>query len=362
MSTSFYLKSIEFENYRGFDKLKIVNFKRINLIGGFNGTGKTTLLETIFLIADRRNPMALGRHFLWRKMSMAGKGSLDQYFFNLDDSKPVSINAVTNGGVLNMSLAFAPPPPSLTFQVSISQADGKPVENPQNSLAADTAGLHIESTLDGKPDDASYAIPQNLGMAVNLYRVASSKIPPVAIITPATRNNPQEDAGRFSELARKNQIPKLLKSLSIIRRDIVSIQLLQDAQQPTLYAQNAEGQLFPFALLGDGVQTILSIALTIMNCPGGIVLLDEFEAAIHYSVMPQVWTVIADLANQFNCQIFAVTHSRECVEFAVEGIARGSRPADLQYIRLEKNDSKLNAIYYNSEDLSDSLNADWEIR
>ena len=44
------LKSLDFENYRGFRKLKIDPLKRVNLITGENDTGKTAVLEGLCIL------------------------------------------------------------------------------------------------------------------------------------------------------------------------------------------------------------------------------------------------------------------------------------------------------------------------
>ena len=43
------IKKITIENFRCFDKLKVLGFERVNLISGKNNAGKTALLEAIFL-------------------------------------------------------------------------------------------------------------------------------------------------------------------------------------------------------------------------------------------------------------------------------------------------------------------------
>nr|MBL0687766.1 AAA family ATPase [Sulfurospirillum sp.] len=40
---------IEIEKFRSFDNLRVSGFKRVNLIGGKNNIGKTSLLEAISL-------------------------------------------------------------------------------------------------------------------------------------------------------------------------------------------------------------------------------------------------------------------------------------------------------------------------
>lgn len=359
MSSNYFLKSISFENYRGLNGLNIPTFRRINLIGGFNGTGKSSLLEAIFFLLDRRGPISFTRTYSFRGLGMNGLNSLDHLFSNLDRSMEIGITAETSGGKLNIKMRFGHPPPGVSVQIPGSRPLIK-LDSLQ-SMSNDT-GLSMEATIDGRPDDALFALPMPDGLTVNMYRAGTSKIPIGALVSPSTRNLAQDTATRFSSVVRANRLPELLKIISVIRPNIVGIQLLQDGPAPILFAQFENGTLHPFAMLGDGIQTMLSIALAIMNSPGGIVLLDEFDSAIHYSILTDVWSKIAVLANTYNCQIFAVTHSHECIQAALEGVKAGSRIEAFQYARLERSGIETSAVTYSGKELEESLNAGWEIR
>jgi AAA15 family ATPase/GTPase len=49
--------SFEIENFRCFNRLKVDKLARINLITGKNNSGKTSLLEALWLHAAPNNPM-----------------------------------------------------------------------------------------------------------------------------------------------------------------------------------------------------------------------------------------------------------------------------------------------------------------
>lgn len=72
----------------------------------------------------------------------------------------------------------------------------------------------------------------------------------------------------------------------------------------------------PVALksLGDGMQRILQIALKLVSARGGFLLIDEFENGLHYSVQENVWTLLFEMAAQLDIQVFATTHSWDCIE------------------------------------------------
>ena len=80
MATNYFLKSITAVNYRCLRNLKIEKLRRVNIIGGLNGTAKTTLLDLIFLYLDRRNPIALLRPYLTKGIQISYPNGLDYVF------------------------------------------------------------------------------------------------------------------------------------------------------------------------------------------------------------------------------------------------------------------------------------------
>jgi len=43
------------------------------------------------------------------------------------------------------------------------------------------------------------------------------------------------------------------------------------------------------------------------------VLIDEIDIGLHHSVLHKLWRFVIDTAKEFNVQIFATTHSLDCV-------------------------------------------------
>ncbi|RKZ79523.1 MAG: hypothetical protein DRR19_24870 [Candidatus Parabeggiatoa sp. nov. 1] len=50
----------------------------------------------------------------------------------------------------------------------------------------------------------------------------------------------------------------------------------------------------------------LQLVLSMLQAKGGFLLIDEFENGLHYAVQPQ-------LSTESNIQVFATTHSWDCV-------------------------------------------------
>jgi AAA15 family ATPase/GTPase len=67
----------------------------------------------------------------------------------------------------------------------------------------------------------------------------------------------------------------------------------------------------------------LAIVLAAASARDGILLLDEFEAGIHFSVLQKVLPVVFTACKHFDVEVFATTHSLEAID-AVLSIERAS--------------------------------------
>jgi hypothetical protein len=69
----------------------------------------------------------------------------------------------------------------------------------------------------------------------------------------------------------------------------------------------------PIGSLGDGVWRMLVMAIAITQCRGGVLLVDEIDTGLHHSIMSEMWQLIYNTAKELDVQVFATTHSYDCV-------------------------------------------------
>lgn len=90
----------------------------------------------------------------------------------------------------------------------------------------------------------------------------------------------------------------------------------------------------PLQSMGDGMTRVLQLVLSAFRARGGILLIDEFENGLHYSVQEQVWKLLFALSQEYNLQIFATTHSSDCVSAFSKVSLEESQDGEL--IRVER--------------------------
>jgi predicted ATPase len=72
-------------------------------------------------------------------------------------------------------------------------------------------------------------------------------------------------------------------------------------------------QPIPIGSMGDGMWRMLSLAIALIRCKAGILLIDEVDTGLHYTVMADMWRLIAQTSRELGVQVFATTHSFDCV-------------------------------------------------
>src|SRR5579875_3825549 len=88
------LTSLTLTNFRGFTKLEIPKLARVNLIGGVNNAGKTSILEAIYLLLERVPDNIRELPTIFRAPSTLDNG---KYFWNwiANDRNEKSVTSIS---------------------------------------------------------------------------------------------------------------------------------------------------------------------------------------------------------------------------------------------------------------------------
>lgn len=327
------LNSLEIRGYRCFDHLTVKTLGRINLVVGKNNVGKTAFLEA-----------------LWIYSAAGGDRTLFEINYNRGENlvSPDLIETKEDGSSWALKNLFRNrPEPS-------QQGSGK-----QQSVSLDIGEIgseikktHLEFTQMGASPPYTYAGSKYRDNVINSYfvRFGGLRQSQVQGLWNKIELTPLEDA--------------VIETVKIISEDLISIRLFEDKNETSVKTPFARTKLQPVPVelrsLGEGVNRLFEIALAIANCENGILLIDEIESGIHYSVLPNLWKVIFEISKKLNVQVFATTHSKDCVEAFTEAAAES--PEDGMLIRLERQGEKIVARTFEEEILIDAVNYEVEVR
>ncbi len=119
------IKSIEIENYKNFKHLKMENFKLINFFTGQNDTGKTNLLEALYIntgLCDSAVQVSLPPEHVvlvseFRKIKL-NNDNLKTFFYQENTANPIRASALNLNTLLSLLLSNTPHKP-VTAKTSI---------------------------------------------------------------------------------------------------------------------------------------------------------------------------------------------------------------------------------------------------
>ena len=356
------LTSIQIENFRCFDKIKVDGLNRVNLIAGKNNVGKTAFLEAIGMWASGTNPAGVtylsGVRSLLEKVTpdITEELLLAPLFKDFDDSKTIHIE-----GHLNHSRQH-----SLTIRSkqAVAKIISLTEEKYESGLGAITSNLNQVLTLnyvspEGQATENQFWIEGN-----NNIRGSSELAAPPLLIAFIPARGVQSSKVRSEMFGRLELISSdydLVESLQLVEPRLKRITTIVVSGLPILYGDIGLKRLVPLSLMGDGLNRLVSILLTLATNRDGLVLIDEIENGVHHSVLENVWRVINDAAHRFNVQVIATTHSYECIEAAHAAFSEDGH-YDFRLHRIDRLKDRLKTVTYDQETLETALKIPFEVR
>ena len=99
----------------------------------------------------------------------------------------------------------------------------------------------------------------------------------------------------------------------------------------------------------------MELTLAFAEVSNGSILVDEIENGLHYAVLQDVWGRINHLSRRFNVQVFATTHSYECVKAAHAAFKHAELDDDFSLMRLQRNrrTGQIESIAYDDKEALD---------
>jgi predicted ATPase len=119
-------------------------------------------------------------------------------------------------------------------------------------------------------------------------------------------------------------------------------------------------QPVPIGSMGDGMWRMLSMAIAISQCKGGVLLIDEIDTGLHYAVMSQMWSLIYNTARELDVQIFATTHSYDCVYSLAQICSSHDARHSVTVQRIEP--GRHHSVPYDEDEISVAASRDIEVR
>lgn len=290
---------IDVKCYRRLTGLEMGKLTRINLIAGINNSGKTSLLEAIYLLA-RQNDF----DGLLEVMRRRGKVATDQ----LDPEwmlEQLGTERVSIEGVFDQ----------LPANVSLSQ---RAEEDAAIDRTHYLGTVEIESRFGVTALTSLNRIYK--GQDRETHADSLRLLCPVIFSSPFFFNEPHRYAGFYHKSVQSKALPEIFDFLKQNLLPTLEDIRLTDERQRFVVVDSQFASGVDLSWYGEGLQRMFLLSLLFASAQHGVVLIDEFENALHYRLIGPFARFIHQLAVKFNVQVFITSHSKECIDAFITAV------------------------------------------
>lgn len=368
------LGTLQLEKFRGFETYALTDLTRVNLLVGKNNCGKTSILEAIHFLVSGGDPFVLtGTANRRGEVSDTGatargwRPDVSHFFFGHrlepgaafrllgDGYAPVSVEVRLAEAADDYGSQYGDDDSERAFPLVLRLE-----RNAQTSvLPLRENGSLVESRIRFRSPRRTLAGP--------LPRRPEDLIPPFEFVTPDSLD-PDRMRTIWDRVLTEDRESEVIEAMKLLGSDLKSIRFLtSDASRArsdragVLLGFEGGGPRVPLGSYGDGMRRLLALALAFVQTAGGVLLVDEIDTGLHWTVMEDMWRLVVDTARKSSVQVFATTHSYDCIR----GLAAlaGSHSDLVQDVSIYKMERALHkAVRFAEDDILAIVDQNIEVR
>ncbi len=323
-----HITELNIETYRGIKSLKLNNLAPINIITGDNNCGKTSVLEVLRSI---ENPSDFR---LWRTLIRRNSNDIRDgisYFEGFCDLFDID--------QIDKSIKYDVKYKDKKYEV-VMNAEVSEEELLEDEYLKLIGLSHIERVgeKDGIPDYIVNTKKILLDIIVNGIKMSENSVyegqfrfkpdlkhidsnanqDKIVYITPERHTT----GGVYlnAVLNNSDMYEQMLTVLKEYDEDIISINYDNSYVEGTtsrgIYKilTKSHKKALPLNVYGDGMKKAVLLMSAAIAAKDGVLLIDEFETAIHTSAMDRTFAWIIEMCIKLNVQVFMTSHSKEAID------------------------------------------------
>ncbi|CCI04577.1 AAA family ATPase [Microcystis aeruginosa] len=382
------LQSLKIEGFRGFQNFEMANLGQINLLVGKNNSGKTSILEAIQFLYVQNNldifleTISYRGEFAWLENKLAGRTKVFEicHLFPGHEILPSQEIIIIGSRESHQE--------SVTISVKSIPIQLSPFSDKNDDLNNDNIFddeewnkllLSIRWSQSQKPIELELLANGTLARDSTRRMASLSRIShkigidnkiELKFLTPFSLTS-SDMAALFDNIVLSPLEDLIIESLKIIEPKIERIASIGSGKYSTSNNLGVRGgflikiknhdQPIPIGSLGDGFWRMLGLVLAMVNLENGILLVDEIDSGLHFTVMTDMWKVVWETAKKLNIQVFATTHSRDCWQSLGELITEEKiTDNEITIQRIDRDREK--AVSFNTRQIYLASERDIEVR
>ena len=371
------LPNLSIKGYRGIRDLSIPRLGRVTLITGKNNTGKSSILEALRIYTHNAAPYVIYDILTSREEHIRGT---DEEERSSDPESMFQISALFNG-FPRLSEDFAPIVISTngrTGPIRLAMRVGWFSEREDSD--GNTRLVIREDPSAWEPSDVAALVVRTedrrqIHRLERFLRYArSTRMPrpglsdrvrmPCIHVSPyaGEETNTLEDL--WAGVALTDYEKDVVGALQTIDPQISAVSMVAGEVSSRVRTAIVRSESFrrpvPLRSFGDGLNRLFAIALSIVNARGGLLLIDEFENGLHYSVQLDAWRMMFRLAQELDVQVFATSHSQDVVDAFQEAAVES--PEEGVLLRLARRGDDIIPVVADEDELAIATRHSIEVR
>ena len=336
------LKSLEIKNFRSLKTFKVSKLGRVNLIVGKNNSGKSSVLEALRIYAGNGQRALLeeiaaghDEKFRLRESELSESEMhfpFEDFFtgrlFPQSEGPGICIGEIDeNGDLLRIEHGFLHEVEEIvTDLVGTVESSTRVRRQRISRVAAESVetGIVHPALFVGKGERWTNILLDSTAQRFRTPAVDASGTVPCSVI-PTQFVSVDELADDWDKIVFTEYQEIVRKGLQIISADFEDLVFVRNDDSGNApfkreFRRSAKVKLssterpVPLNSLGDGMLRVLQLIIKVFPAKDGFLLIDEFENGLHFSVQEKVWALLFELSEKLNIQIFATTHSWDCIE------------------------------------------------
>jgi AAA15 family ATPase/GTPase len=380
------LRDLTIQNYRGFKDFHIDGLARVNLIVGMNNIGKTSLLEAVYLLVNQENIYCLidlinnrgeiadsSISFVPGEIHRRSSGYQVKHIFydhQLNHNQIISIQSQKEYP-LSLQIQFSRysysvPTPSPAPSTAISQQS-----SPSEIIETERSGFMLyysykrNNPYMGIPAREDGLITAQFFQSWNQKQPDTSLTHQIPNLFLTTSNLSFEQLAVFwNKITLTPKEESVVAALQILEPNVerISFTSHQTPNSGILLKVRGQSDPIPLGSMGEGMRQILTLAMAAVTVENGFLLVDEIETGLYYESQTDMWRLLLEIAQQLNVQVFATTHSWDCISAFQEALSQLEDSSVGKLFRLSRKGENIRAVDYPAEKLGVAVRQNIEVR
>ncbi len=351
------IRSLTIDGYRGFKHLEIEGLGRVNLLVGKNNCGKSSVLEALYLLHAAGNPLTFW-HILSQRSEIQNEMLTDRKTTEFEVRHLFHGHELANGTSFTLSASDAAANRFLACTVAEMKTETNAPSNAYAQALEQILPLQaplLALELNGAPQPVVPYFPLTpssnlLGAGkINLYslyhELGGQYITGTSLL-------PDELLAMWNAVVLKGEDDEVVRLLQCLEPSLERIIHL-GMRSGFVVKLKETPKPIPIGTLGDGMWRMLALATASVYAKDSILLVDEIDTGLHYTVLGAMWKLLIEISKRLNIQIVATTHSLDCVT-SLATICRDGIEADSEVVlyRIERNgDGQGRAVSYTEDEI-----------